>query len=550
MDSVWYKNYPVNANKEIDPDKYENIVEVINEACDKFSTQIAYINMGASITYSEIKEKSDAFARYLSDELELKKGDVIAIQMPNLLQYPVVLYGAFKAGLIVVNTNPLYTEREIKKVMQDSGAKAIVICENFVSKLENILKDTSIEHIITTEIGDFFPVVKRVVTNFVVKKVKKMVPPFKGEYIGLNKAISIGVNSYKELPVLKKNDIALFQYTGGTTGKTKAAMLSHRNLIANMEQMSEWVKAGLGDSRPMSLAPLPIYHVFTLSVNVLGFFKMGMPNLLITNPRDLSSLIADIKTYKPQLAIVVNTLLQALLNNEEFKKLDLSYMKFSVAGGMALKKSVKEKWEKMTNSRVIEGYGLTEASPVVTCNPTTGNDVAGSIGIPIPSTEVKIIDENGNALGFNQEGELCVKGPQVMQGYWNQPEETAQVLTEDGWLKTGDFASIDKEGFIRILDRKKDMILVSGFNVYPNEIEDVLLEIDDVADAAAIGVDDDKSGQVVKVFIVKKSERLTKEDIKKYSKDNLAGYKVPKIIEFIDELPKNNVGKVLRRELR
>jgi long-chain acyl-CoA synthetase len=550
MESVWFKNYPGDAKHEIDPDKYKNIVEVIDEACEKFSSQVAYVNMGVSMTYAEVKEKSDAFARYLTDELEMKKGEVIAIQMPNLLQYPVVLYGAFKAGLIIVNTNPLYTEREIKKVMQDSGAKAIVICENFVSKLENVISETKIENVITTEIGDFFPIVKKVVTNFVVKKVKKMVPSFKGDYIGLNKAIAIGRNSYKELPEIDRNEIALFQYTGGTTGKTKAAMLTHRNLLANMEQMSEWIKAGLGDSRPMSLAPLPIYHVFTLSVNVLGFFKMGMPNLLITNPRDLSSLIADIKTYKPQLAVVVNTLLQALLNNEEFKKLDLSYMKFSVAGGMALKKSVKEQWEKKTNSRVIEGYGLTEASPVVSCNPTVGDDIAGSIGIPIPSTKVKIVDAQGEELGFNEEGELCVQGPQVMQGYWNQPEETAQVLTEDGWLKTGDFASIDEEGFIRILDRKKDMILVSGFNVYPNEVEDVLLEMDDVADAAAIGVDDERSGQVVKVFIVKKSERLTKDSIKAYSKENLAGYKVPKIIEFIDELPKNNVGKVLRRELR
>lgn len=550
MEAVWYKSYPAQAAKEIDPDKYMSINEVIEESCQKFAGQVAYINMGVSMTYSEVKEKSDAFAHYLIDELDLKKGDVIAIQMPNLLQYPVVLYGAFKAGLIVVNTNPLYTEREVKKVMQDSGAKAIVICENFLSKLENILPETKIEHIITTQIGDFFPLVKRTLTNFVVKKVKKMVPAFKGAYIGLNKAISIGSNSYREFPEVHRDDIALFQYTGGTTGKTKAAMLTHRNLIANMEQMAEWIVAGLGDSRPMSLAPLPIYHVFTLSVNIMGFFKMGMPNLLITNPRDLSSLIADIKTYKPELAIVVNTLLQALLNNEEFQKLDLSYMKFSVAGGMALKKSVKEQWEKMTKSRVIEGYGLTEASPVVSCNPTIGEDVAGSIGIPIPSTEVKITNLDGEEVGFGEEGELCVRGPQVMQGYWNQPEETAQVLSEDGWLRTGDYASIDERGFIRILDRKKDMILVSGFNVYPNEVEDVLLEIDDVADVAAIGQDNERSGQVVKVFIVKKSERLTKEKVIAYAKENLAGYKVPKIVEFIDELPKNNVGKVLRRELR
>jgi len=550
MEALWLKNYPANAKKEINPDVYNNINEVIEESCQKYADQIAYVNMGVSMTYAQVKEKSDAFARYLIEELELKKGDVIAIQMPNLLQYPVVLYGAFKAGLIVVNTNPLYTERETKKVMQDSGAVAIVICENFLSKLENIVGETKIEHIITTEIGDFFPLIKRKVTNFVVKKVKKMVPKTKGTYMSLNKAISIGQNFYRDFPELVSSDIALFQYTGGTTGKTKAAMLSHRNLIANMQQMSEWIKAGLGDSRPMSLAPLPIYHVFTLSVNVLGFFKMGMPNLLITNPRDLSALIADIKTYRPELAVVVNTLLQALLNNEEFQKLDLSYMKFSVAGGMALKKSVKEQWEAKTKSRVIEGYGLTEASPVVSCNPTIGEDVPGSIGIPIPSTNVKITDADGGELAVGEEGELCVQGPQVMQGYWNQPEETAQVLTEDGWLKTGDFASIDEEGFIRILDRKKDMILVSGFNVYPNEVEDILLEMAEVADVAAIGQEDERSGQIVKVFIVKQSLSLTKESILRYAKENLAAYKVPKVIEFIDELPKNNVGKVLRRELR
>ncbi|MEE3078588.1 MAG: AMP-binding protein, partial [Bdellovibrionota bacterium] len=371
-----------------------------------------------------------------------------------------------------------------------------------------------------------------------------------GDYMKLNQVIAIGRKKKVNHPLLSPNDIALFQYTGGTTGKTKAAMLSHKNIISNMLQMSEWVKGGLGDSRPMSLAPLPIYHVFTLSVNIMGFFKMGMTNLLITNPRDLPSLIKDIKTYRPKLAIVVNTLLQALLDNSEFQKLDLSYMKFSVAGGMALKNSVKERWEKMTKSKVIEGYGLTEASPVVSCNPTFGGDISGSIGIPIPSTQVKIIDQNENELSFGEEGELCVLGPQVMQGYWNQEEETKNTFTEDGWLKTGDFATIDEKGFIRILDRKKDMIIVSGFNVYPNEVEDILLEMPGVSDVAAIGVDDERSGQVVKVYVVKSNEALTKDDIKTYSKENLAAYKSPKQVEFISELPKNNVGKVLRRELK
>ncbi len=550
MDPVWLQSYPKNAKKTIDPDKYESIAEVIDEACIKFGPKTAYVNFGQELSYFDVKEMSDNFAYYLINNLKLKKGDVIAIQMPNLLQYPVVLYGAIKAGLIVVNTNPLYTARETKKVLIDSGAKTVVVCDNFVAKLEEILAETKVENVITTQIGDFLPFVKKHITNFVIKNIKKMIPEYTGEYVDLNSALFLGKENPADFPKLCSSDIALFQYTGGTTGKTKAAMLTHRNMIANMEQMAEWITSGLGEARPMSLAPLPIYHVFTLSVNILGFFKMGMPNLLITNPRDLSGLIKDIKKYKPEMAIVVNTLLQALLQNEEFKKLDLSYMKLSVAGGMALKGSVKEKWEKTTKSKVIEGYGLTEASPVVACNPTDGTDVTGSIGIPIPSTNVKIIDEDENELGFNEEGELCVQGPQVMLGYWNQEGETKKTFTKDGWLKTGDFATIDEAGFLRILDRKKDMILVSGFNVFPNEVEDVLLEIEGVDDVAAIGVDSEKSGEVVKAFIVAKNKNITKDEIKDYARKNLAGYKVPKIIEFVDDLPKNNVGKVLRRELR
>lgn len=550
MEKVWQKNYTPGAAFEINPDQFNNIVEVINETCKKYANRSAFINMDVQMSYKEVAEKSDAFANYLIEELKLKKGEVIMIQMPNLLQYPIALYGAFKAGLTVVNTNPLYTEREVKKVLEDSGAKAIVICSNFVSKLEAVLEGSKIEHVVTTQIGDFFPFVKRNLVNFVIKNIKKMVPAYKGTYTSLNTAIEKGSKLKATFPEIVNTDVALLQYTGGTTGKTKAAVLTHRNIIANMLQMSVWIKSGLGEEGNYKvLAPLPIYHVFTFSVNILGFFYMGTTNLLITNPRDLPSVVKDIKNHKPEVATIVNTLLQALLNNEEFKKLDLSYMKLSVAGGMALKVPVKKRWEEITKSSVVEGYGLTEASPVVTCNPVDGNDIAGSIGLPIPSTDIKIVDEEENELGFNQEGELCVKGPQVMQGYWNQKEETAKTFTKDGWLKTGDFASVDEEGFVRILDRKKDMIVVSGFNVYPNEVEEVLLELDGVQDVAAIGVDNEKSGQIVKVFIVKEKE-ITKDEIKAFSKKNLAGYKVPKEIEFRSELPKNNVGKVLRRELR
>lgn len=550
MNKVWLENYPTNAQSEINPDQYNNIIEVIDETCLKYKNKPAFINMDTQMSYQEVKDKSEAFANYLINELELKKGDVIVIQMPNLLQYPVALFGAFKAGLVVVNTNPLYTTRETKKVLQDCGAKAIVICANFVANLEEIVAESQIEHIITTQIGDFFPFSKRVITNFVIKNVKKMIPAYKGHYTSLNEAISIGKNQTVTYPAIESSDIALLQYTGGTTGKTKAAILTHRNIIANMLQMAVWIKAGLGGDSVTVLAPLPIYHVFTLSVNIFGFFKMGMTNLLVTNPRDLGSLVRDIKNHRPEVAIVVNTLLQALLTNDEFKKLDLSYMKFSVAGGMALKTAVKQKWQEVTKSRVIEGYGLTEASPVVTCNPTDGSDIVGSIGIPIPSTDIMIIDEDENELGFNEEGELCVKGPQVMQGYWNQEEETKKTFTKSGWLKTGDFASVDEKGFVRILDRKKDMIVVSGFNVYPNEVEEVLHEVKGLHDVAVIGVDSERSGQVVKAFIVKELESLSEEEIISYAKKNLAAYKVPKKIEFVTELPKNNVGKVLRRELR
>ncbi|RZF21586.1 long-chain-fatty-acid--CoA ligase [Halobacteriovorax vibrionivorans] len=549
MDKIWLDSYSKNASFEINPDSYNSIVEVIDETCSKYQDRSAFINMDVEMTYGEVAQKSDAFANYLIEELKLKKGDVIMIQMPNLLQYPVALYGAFKAGLIVVNTNPLYTEREVKKVLKDSGAKAIVICSNFVSKLEAAMADSKIEHVITTDIGDFFPFLKRNLVNFTIKYIKKMVPSYKGTYTSLNTAIDRGSKLKASYPKLLNTDIALLQYTGGTTGKTKAAVLTHRNIIANMLQMAVWIKSGLGEGEYKVLAPLPIYHVFTFSVNILGFFYMGTTNLLITNPRDLDSVVKDIKNHRPEVATIVNTLLQALLNHQEFQKLDLSYMKLSVAGGMALKVAVKKKWEEITKSSVVEGYGLTEASPVVTCNPVDGRDIAGSIGIPLPSTDIKIVDEQENELGLNEEGELCVKGPQVMQGYWKQEEETAKTFTKDGWLKTGDFACIDEKGFVKILDRKKDMIVVSGFNVYPNEVEEVLLELDGVQDVAAIGVDNEKSGEVVKVFIVKNKE-ITKDDIKNFSKKNLAGYKVPKEIEFRDELPKNNVGKVLRRELR
>jgi long-chain acyl-CoA synthetase len=550
----WLARYAPQITHEVDIDRYRNLVEVFTEACDKYSSKTAFSNMGVGLSYTELDRLSAQFASYLQNVLKLKKGDRVAIQMPNLLQYPVVLFGILRAGMVVVNTNPLYTPREMRHQFADSGARAVVILANFASKLDEIIAQTAIEAVIVTEVGDQLPPLKRVITNFVVKSVKKMVPPFQVKHETYLDALARGATSTYRPVELGHGDTAFLQYTGGTTGVSKGAVLTHRNIISNMLQIAEWMKPMLRDGNETILCALPLYHIFSLTVNCLGLFKGGMENVLITNPRDLPSLFKDIRRSNPTVLVAVNTLLAAMMNAPEFKTLKMQRLKVSVAGGMALKGAVANAWKAATGTPVLEGYGLTEASPVVSCNPLDGTEQVGTIGLPVPSTDVKVIDEKGNALGFGQEGELCVRGPQVMKEYWNHPEETRAVLSSDGWLKTGDMAVAAEDGFFKIVDRKKDMILVSGFNVYPNEVEEVMSHHPKVLETAAIGVDDKHSGEAVKIFVVLRnpaeaSDKL-KDELIAFARKELTGYKVPKHVEFRKELPKTNVGKVLRRALK
>jgi long-chain acyl-CoA synthetase len=550
MEKVWLENYPKGVAHEIDLNKYKSIVDVFEEACATYSNHIAFTNMGVALSYSELNNQTLKFATYFQKIWGLKKGDVIAIQLPNLLQYPMVLFGALRAGLIVVNVNPLYTPREMQFQLRDSGAKGIIILANFASKLEEVIKETNIKNVMITELGDSFPNPKRMITNFVVKKIKKMVPKYSLPHETFLGAFGKIVNLSFEKPNLSLADTGFYQYTGGTTGVSKGAILTHGNIVANLEQIYEWMKPKLKDGKEVIITALPLYHIFSLVVNCMGLFKRGMTNVLITNPRDIPSLIKEIEKNQPTVLTVVSTLLGALLENPKLKTLKMPNLKVSIAGGMALKGAVAIRWKELTGTPVIEGYGLTEASPVVSCNPLDGTDQLGTIGLPIPSTDIKIIDESGNEVADGEAGELCVKGPQVMKGYLNQPVETKQVLGDDGWLRTGDMAVMLPDGFFKIVDRKKDMILVSGFNVYPNEIEEVLMHHPGIAEVAAIGIPDQHSGEVVKVFVVPRNPYITKGEIMEFAKKELTGYKRPKEIEFRKELPKTNVGKILRRALR
>jgi long-chain acyl-CoA synthetase len=547
---VWLKSYPKGIPAEIDSRIYDSINDIIEEACNKYSDTTAFMNMGAKMSFRETLVQSQAFASYLQHELKLKKGDRIAIQMPNVLQYPVVLFGALLAGAVIVNTNPLYTTREMEHQFKDSGAVAIVILANFASKLEEILPQTQIKHIIVSELGDFFPTPKRQITNLVVKHVKKMVPAYNLKHTRLNDALKIGAQKPYQKTKLAHADIAFLQYTGGTTGVSKGAILTHGNMTANVLQMSEWLKIQLDAGQERILMPLPLYHIFSLTVNCFGLFMRGMTNILITNPRDIPALTKEIKTTQPTVITLVNTLAAALIENADFRALDFSKLKITVAGGMALKAAIANRWREITGTHVFEGYGLTEASPVVSCNPLNDDTRVGTIGLPVPSTDVKLINEDGKEVAPGEAGELCVKGPQVMQGYHNREDETKNVITPDGWLKTGDMAIMHPDGFFQIVDRKKDMILVSGFNVYPNEIEEVLMKHPGILEVAAVGVEDEHSGEVVKVVIVPRDPKLTEKEVRDFSKTQLTSYKVPKHVEFRKELPKNNVGKILRRMLR
>lgn len=559
MEKIWLKAYPKGVAQEINESHLKPLPQIFKDSVKEFQNNVAFENFGSSLTYNELDEMSDNFASFLANYLGLKKNDRIAIQLPNLLQYPVIMLGALKAGLIVVNTNPLYTEKEMAHQFKDAGIKALVIFEPFAHKLNNIKNEVKIESVITTKVGDLLGFPKSLIYNFVLNlknkkefKAKGKTPPsntVKGAF-SFHEALNLGQNKKFTPPAIDIEDTAFLQYTGGTTGVAKGAELTHRNIAANMLQILEWKKPLLTKGEEIVLTPLPLYHIFSLTVNCFAFLHFGGKNILITNPKDIPAFIKLMGSKKYTVLTGVNTLFNALMNHKDFEKLDFKNLKISVAGGMALQNAVCTRWDKLTGNPIIEGYGLTETSPVACCNPIDGTNKLDHIGVPLPSTECKIIDDDGKEVAQGERGEICIKGPQVMKGYWNRPDETEKVLTSDGWLKTGDIAVVDKEGFFKIVDRKKDMILVSGFNVYPNEVEDALANHPGILEVAAIGVPDDASGEKVKVFIVKKDSNLTADEVKTFAKTCLTGYKTPSLIEFRDELPKTNVGKILRKELR
>jgi long-chain acyl-CoA synthetase len=550
QDFVWYKSYPKGIAQEINLNEYQSLPEMMEQAMKKFADKTAYIHMDVAMTYAEIDKYSLKFAAFLQTKIGLQKGDRIAIQMPNAMQYVIAMFGALRAGMVIVNTNPLYTQREMEHQFNDSGAKAIVILANFASLLEKVLPHTpKLKTVIIAELGDMMPFPKRLIVNAAVKYVKKLVPPY-----NIPNAYSfrdaLHSNGKFTKPTIEQREIAFLQYTGGTTGVSKGAMLTHRNIIANMLQIKEWIKgAGIEEGKEIVITALPLYHIFSLTVNCFAFFCYGGKNILITNPRDMKAFLGEMEKYDFTVITGVNTLFNGMLNQEEFANLNFQNLKVTVAGGMALQTAVAEKWKKVTGKPIAEGYGLTESSPVLTCNPVDLTEQVGTIGIPLPSTEIKIFDDDFKEVPMGERGELCAKAPQVMLGYWNRPEETDNIM-QDGWLKTGDIAIMQPDGFFKIVDRKKDMILVSGFNVYPNEVEDVVAMHPKVLEVAAVGVPDSKSSEAVKIYIVKKDDTLTEHEIREFCKDKLTGYKQPKHVEFKTELPKSNVGKILRRLLR
>ncbi|MBA6348773.1 long-chain-fatty-acid--CoA ligase FadD [Colwellia sp. BRX8-9] len=548
---IWLeKSYPPGVPFEIDADKYSSLSDMFNKYVDIYAERTAFINMGAEINYRDLEIQSKAFAAYLQNDLGLVKGDKFAIMVPNCLQYPIALFGALLAGLTVVNVNPLYTARELEHQLKDSGTKAMLIIENFASTLEKVIDNTSVEHVILTSLGDRLGTVKGALVNCVVKYVKKMVPAFKlSNTIRFNKVVSQGMLKAYTPVELCGEDLAFLQYTGGTTGVSKGAMLTHRNMIANLLQAKAAIKPLMEDGKELVVTALPLYHIFALTANCLTFLTLGGTNLLITNPRDMPGFVKELAKYPFTAITGVNTLFNGLLNTPGFKDLDFSTLKMSLGGGMAVQRSVGEAWERVTGTRLLEGYGLTECAPLVTLCPYDQKSYSGNIGLPASSTDIRIIKDDGSDAEIGEPGEMWVKGPQVMKGYYQREADTAEILKE-GWLATGDVALMDDKGFFKIVDRKKDMIIVSGFNVYPNEIEEVVMMHEGVLEVAAIGIDNDATGEAVKIFVVLKDKTLTEKDLIKHCRANLTSYKVPKYVEFRDDLPKSNVGKILRRELR
>jgi long-chain acyl-CoA synthetase len=549
VEKIWLKNYPQGVPSEIDPDRYHSLNELLEEACDRYAGHAAFSNMNTAITYQVLEEKSRAFATYCLEVLKLKKGDRVALMMPNLLQYPIAMFGVLRAGLVVVNINPLYTARELAYELEDAECETIVILSNVAHTLAEILNKTHIRNIIVTEIGDLFPPLKAYSVNWVVKYVKRMVPEWAFlQYTKFKDVLKIGQTFVFNKPLVAGNDTAFLQYTGGTTGLAKGAMLSHRNLVANIEQAVAWISPQVEEGMEVVVTALPLYHIFSLTANCFTFMRIGALNILVTNPRDIDSFVKLLRRSHFTALTAVNTLFKALLNNPQFATIDFSQLRITLGGGMVVQQTVSVRWKSVTKTPLIAAYGLTEASPAVCINPLNGQHVSGTIGLPVSSTEISIRTPGGSELGVNTPGELWVKGPQVMQGYWKRPTETELVL-QDGWLKTGDIATIDAAGFVRIVDRQKDMILVSGFNVYPNEVEEVISRMQGVSEVAVIGVSRE-NGENVKAFVVKRNLNLTKEEIVAHCHRELTPYKVPKEIEFRNELPKSNVGKILRRLLK
>lgn len=551
MQKPWIEHYPAGIPATIDPDAYNSINALFEGSFDKFAQRPAFTNMGTTLTYAEIDRYSKAFASYLLQGLGLKKGDSVAIMMPNILQYPICFFGILRAGLVVTNVNPLYTARELKHQLNDSEAKAIIIVENFCSVLAEVVKETQVQHILTTQLGDLLKFPKSLLVNTVVKHVKKMVPPFHLHgALSFKDALKKGQGMAYQSPDIVNEDVALLQYTGGTTGVSKGAILTHRNIIANVLQAKAWIKDAIREGEEIIITPLPLYHIFSLTANCIIFSNIGAENILITNPRDIPGFVKELSKVKFTTFTGVNTLFNALVNNEDFKKLDFSAFRLTLGGGMAVQKAVAQKWKATTGVTLVEAYGLTETSPAACINPLNIPDYNGTIGLPVPSTDISIRDDDGKEVPMGEPGEICIRGPQVMKGYWKRPDETANVMLDGGWFKSGDIGCMDENGFTTIVDRKKDMILVSGFNVYPNEIEDVVAMHAKVLEVAAIGVPHEKSGEIVKVCVVKNDASLTEQEVISHCKEHLTGYKVPKVVEFKDELPKTNVGKVLRRALR
>ena len=552
MQRPWLDSYPANVPHEISTGDYQSLVDLFRESTQKFSDRPSFTNMGKTITFAELDELTLAFAAWIKNETSLEKGDRIAVMMPNLLQYPVVVFGALRAGLVVVNTNPLYTARELEHQLTDSGAKAIVVVEAFASTLAEIAEHTQLETIVTTRFGDMLGFPKGALVNFVIRKIKKMVKPY--SLPGSHSFKSIIVRKARAEDVdaeLNLDDIAFLQYTGGTTGVAKGAMLTHRNMVSNAMQALAWIDAvEIDEGKEIIVTALPLYHIFALTANCMVFMKLGAQNLLITNPRDIPAFVKDLSKYPFTALTGVNTLFNALLNNDKFRSLDFSPLKLVLGGGMAVQESVAKEWKDITGVALVEAYGLTETSPAASINPLDMLDYNGAIGLPLPSTDFCIMSTDNELVAQGEEGELCIRGPQVMKGYWQKQEATDKTIDKDGWLHTGDVAIMDEKGYFKIVDRLKDMILVSGFNVYPNEIESVISQMPEVLEVGAIGIPDDHSGETVKVVITRKDPSLTEEQVLAHCKKNLTGYKRPSVVQFVEELPKTNVGKILRRELR